>query len=404
VDLPTFSVGQLLGTVRELLSLAFPDEVWVEGEISSLRRTRAGHVYFDLVEPAGPERFGRAGATNGQAVISVVLFDRARREVNASLGSPSRVRMTDGVRIRLRGRLEVWAGSGRVQLKMSAIDPAFTLGQMATDRDRVLAALAGADLLGRNALVPLPMLPLRVGLVTSVGSAAHADVLHELTASGFGFHVCVVDAQVQGPGAARSLVAGIGAVVDAGVDAVLVARGGGARTDLLAFDDESVARAVATCPVPVVVGIGHETDRTVVDDVAHTACKTPTAGAALLVGRVREAVARLDGCARQVGWLAPRTLDRVAVALDEQGTRLQGRATRCLERADARFDLAAAGVSAADPARALARGWSFTHTADGTLVRDPSQVATGDVLVTTVEGGRLRSVVTADAPDPRGEP
>lgn len=400
MELPTFSVGLLLEVVREVFVVAFPDEVWVEGEISSLRRTKPGHVYFDLVDPAGP---GARGTAN-PAVISVVLFDRARRDVNASLGSSGRVRMSDGVRIRLRGKLDFYAGSGRVQLKMSAIDPTFTLGQMATDRDAVLAALAADGLLARNGRLPVPLLPLRVGIVTSAGSAAHADVLHELSSSGIGFHLFVVDTQVQGPGAARSVAAALRALASS-VDLVLLARGGGARTDLLAFDDAAVARAVAACPVPVVAGIGHEIDRTVVDEVVHTACKTPTAAAAFVVGLALDAVARVEAGAAQIGWLVPRALDGAAGALDERHGRVAARAERCVERAFGWLDLADARVSAADPARALARGWSFTRTVDGTLVRDPADVALGDVLVTTLAGGRLRSVVSADdVPDPRAEP
>ena len=118
-------------------------------------------------------------------------------------------------------------------------------------------------------------MPLRVGLVTSSGSAAEADFVDELRRSGFAFDVVRVDARVQGPDAAFDIVAGIERAVADGAEVIALVRGGGARTDLAAFDDERIARAIATCPVPVLTGIGHEVDRSVADEVAHTAHKTP---------------------------------------------------------------------------------------------------------------------------------
>ncbi len=201
--------------------------------------------------------------------------------------------MNDGIRVRIGGRLATYPARSSVQLVMDRIDPAFTLGLLGQERVRLLAALEEEGLLRRNGAVALPLVPLHVGLVTSTGSAAHADALHELESSGVGFRVSTFDARTQGADAPSSVVAALRTAAAYRVDVVLLVRGGGAATDLVAFDHEDVARAIAACPVAVFTGIGHETDRSVADEVAHTAHKTPTAAAGAVVRTVHDAERRV---------------------------------------------------------------------------------------------------------------
>jgi exodeoxyribonuclease VII large subunit len=346
--------------------------------------------------------------------------------------------MNDGVRVRIRGRLGVYAARSTVQLLMSGIDPAYTLGVIGQERDRVLAAIAGDGLLDRNGSLGLPAVPLHVGLVTSLGSAAHADALDELAGARFGFRVTVLDARTQGVDAERSIVAALGAAPRHGVDLVLLVRGGGARTDLAAFDTEGVARAIAACSVPVLTGIGHEIDRTVADEVAHTAHKTPTAAAAAVAdlarrvahdlevvagqlpfasrGRVLRAGRDLDALAHRAGRAgghlllaadreldhlaarahrsAPRRLDAQESALEAGAARLAVAMRRRLDRRESELVGLAARARAHDPAAALARGWSITVGPDGRAVRSVAELRTGDELRTTLSDGTVRSVVT----------
>ena len=405
---PTFRVSELTEAVGMALQVCFPDEVWVQGEISSLKRPSSGHVYFDLVEPGPP------GAP-AVAKLAVALFATDKASVNAILKRGGGVRMTDGVEIRLRGRLAVYGPQGQLQLKMTSIDPAYTLGRLATQREQILAALAADGLLGRNGARALAPRPYRIGLVTSVASAAEADFVHELDTSGLAFEVLVADARVQGRDAPGSITRALARLVAARVDVVAVVRGGGARTDLAAFDDLELARAIAACPVAVLTGIGHEIDTSVADQVAHTAHKTPTACAAHLVGRARTFHQRVDDTFELVARRASAALEReqarvqrrageasragaLAVAdarhrLDERRRRL----TRCgpgaTVAAGLRLEALTARTAAVDPARALARGWSITRTADGRLVRHADDVAAGDELTTTVAGGVVHSRV-----------
>lgn len=434
----TWTVAEVGGAVAAGLRIAFPDEIWLRGEIRSLRApNRSGHRYFDLVEP------GAAPGEQPSAKVSIALFRGAKERVNAVLAeAPGQTRIADGVEVRIRGRVDWWVGGGQLRVVMSSIDPVFTLGRLDEQRRLLLERLVAEGLLRRNATLVVPLLPLRIGLVTSAGSAAHADFMHELTSSGYAFDVVLADARVQGVDAPGSVVAAIARVAALGVDVIAVVRGGGATTDLAAFDHEDIARAIALAPVPVFTGIGHEIDRNVAGEVAHTDFKTPTATAAGLVARVAavdhalderrgriaqladrrmaEAIERLEGRTMRIARAAqvagsradthlngvrdrlvaaaPRRLQRIADHLERRKDMLDGSAPRHLRRATERLDATEARVRAYDPARVLARGWSLTRTADGHLVRAPSTVTAGDTLITTLAGGRITSTVEPDDP------
>lgn len=297
---PTYSVGELSDAIGHAVRATFRDEVWVRGEIHDLSRPPSGHVYLTLVE----ER-----PDGGRASLAVMLSAANKVAVNRALTrAGGSVRMVDGTEVRIRGRLDWYAPRGQLQLRMTAIDPAYTLGQLEVARAELLARLEAEGLLRRNAAVPLPLVPLRIGLVTSRGSAAEADFLHELEQSGLAFQVLAADVRVQGASAARTIASGIASAAARACDVIAVVRGGGARTDLACFDDERVARAIALCPVPVVTGIGHEIDRAVADEVAHTAAKTPTACAQLLVERVGAYLSQVEAAWLAIGRVGQREL------------------------------------------------------------------------------------------------
>ena len=445
----TWSVSDLTAAVGKTIQRAFPGEVWVRGEIIGYSVAASGHIYFNLIEPgSGNDRRG--------ARMRVALFKGRQRLVNRDLAAAGGLTLDDGIEVRIRAEVEYYAGSGQVQLIMSGVDPHFTLGVLAADRERILAELAESGLLRRNAGVPLALVPLRVGLVTADGSAAHADFAHELKASGYAFEVLLCDARVQGVTAEADLVAALRTLGQADVDVIAVVRGGGDRTDLLAFDLASVAKAIALCPLPVFCGIGHEIDTSVADLVAHTAAKTPTACAAALVAHVAAfderlartrrdvdrlarsrsaaAAARLATARSALGLQAERRLARPRAWLGEarlrlghhtqrhcrtaagklagarrslqrshahvqRGTvslralrpRLERASARRLGTAKARLRSASALVSAVAPERTLARGFSITRTADGSIVCE--MPAAGDMISTETQHAVFASVV-----------
>ncbi len=425
----TYEVGELAAEIGRALGRAFPDEIWVKGQIRNLSRAQSGHVYFALIDAA-------AAGDSAAAQLPVTLFASDKDAINLALVRAGAGRMDDGVEVRIRGRLQHFPTRGIVQLRMTWIDTDFTLGRLAAARAALLRRLKAAGHMERNRALPMPLLPLSVGLVTSLGSAAHGDFMETLRGSGWAFRVLEVDTRVQGIDAPESIVRSILALQDR-VDVIAIVRGGGSALDLAAFDAESVAVAIATSEVPVITGIGHEVDSPVAGEVAQVAAKTPTAAAQFLVDRVADAARRLEATAVAVGRLAERglrtairSLDRRAAAtagaarlqmraarrlLDRSSNRVAGAsrltvirrrevldaaagrlipaARRVTVAADGRMDGVAARVAAVDPHRLLARGWSVTRDGRGRVVRSPAAVPAGSELRTTVETGEIVSRV-----------
>ena len=416
----TWSVAELSSHLTRLLAGAFPDDVWVSGQIRNLNRSNNGHVYFNLAEPS-------PGDQQPQAQLSVTLLAPEKEQVNKQLvRAGGTVRMTDGIEVRICGRIRWYGPRGTLQLRMHAIDPAFTLGRLQEDRDRLLAELKADGSLERNGRLRLPLLPLRVGLITSRGSAAHADVLSELNSSGIGFEVLFSDARTQGLDSPESVARALKLLGARDLDVILLIRGGGSKTDLASFDSEMIARAIADCPVPVFSGIGHEVDRSIADEVAHSAHKTPTAAARAVVEHVLGFGRAVDSKAQRLHQDVTRVTRLEHQRLEDRSVRTSRSAATALVRAQRstneviaalrrasslrmntaqqRLATKEARINAHDPALALARGWSITTTAAGKVLRDPADAPAGTELVTRLSGGTVRSTVTANYTDTTNNP
>lgn len=278
-----WTVRELLEAARRRVTAAQHLEVWVVGCISGLRR-RGGHLFFDLAEAdaGGPPPVS----------VPVVVLGRAAERVLETMAA-AEVELADGLQVRLWGRLELYVPRARVEFLASAVDPATTVGAAALARRRLLRALRAEHLLEANGRCELVPLPLRVGIVGPSG-AGRDDVTAALEASGYAWRMTCATVPAQGPRAAPAIARAIGATWRGGVDVVLVVRGGGAAVDLSTFDDERVARAVARCPRPVWVAVGHSSDRSVADACAHRSFPTPSSAAAALVGTVATMETGLD--------------------------------------------------------------------------------------------------------------
>jgi exodeoxyribonuclease VII large subunit len=431
----TWNVDELCAAVADAFSVLFPDELWIRGEIRGPRRSPAGHLYFDLVE-------AEAKGRGADSKLSIVAFKGQLRGIEAVLAKVGNLELEDGIEVKIRGKLNYYPPQGRVQFLMNAIDPRYTLGQLAAERDRALKALAEEGLLDRNRSLELPIVPLAVGLVTSHDSAAYNDAVKELENSGFSFRILHADARVQGVDAEETLISALNTLARSRPDVILVVRGGGAKTDLVAFDREAVARAVALCPTPVIVGIGHQIDRSLVDEIAHTSLKTPTACAAFIVDRVKEfmrgidmaasalttrSLHRLDAAARtmhttsthlakateaklrlgdqrlavsttRLGRGTQRPLSAKMDHLQRINSSLEAGASRRLDTADHKLEAATALLSALHPDRVLARGFSITRDLDGSAVVAPP--LPGTQIITEVAQGHFASRVEQDQEHP----
>ena len=400
----TLSVSQFLDIVKGVLSQAFEGGLWIQGEIEGFNG-RGKHTYFTIVERESGKK----------AAVSIAIFEYQMRHIKPLL-TKHRLELADGIKVRLYGTPDIYVDRGSFSFKVTNIDPRFTLGDLAGQRDEIVQRLKTRGLYVANKLVPLPVAPLRIALITSIGSAAHADALHELEASGIGFEVFVHDVRVQGAEAVPTVVAAIeqaGARND--IDVVMLVRGGGSKTDLLAFDSEEIAAAIGMCPLPVFTGIGHEVDTSIADEVANRAYKTPTACAAGVVQLVQEFVQSTEDAWSQISLTASELLSdaerslnetaqavksAVVLALNESAHALRAAADRVRRRPIEVLSLATHSLKSAsdrlrllDPVNTMARGWSITRDANGKAIRGASALKQGQVITTSFADGDATSTV-----------
>ena len=341
IEAQPLTVSALNDRVRDALRDAFPQLIQVVGETVGFdKNSHRKHIYFQLVErPEGAER--------ARAVVDVAMFERTAKRELAKLERAG-LELKDGVEILIDAKVDLYPPTGRYQLILEGIRPEFTLGKMALSREQILERLREADLATRNLELPMPRPALRIGVLTSESADGWIDFRTELARSGLPFEVVLKPIAVQGEHLRPTALAALDWFAEHSdqVDLLCILRGGGSKTDLASFDDEQVAFAVAKHPLKVLIGIGHERDRSVLDEIA-TSLKTPTALAAHLT---EEVFALLD-----LQQEATRRLERsVAGRLDRARDRLRHAAVRFERSTLARLQRAERQVSAA-PAR-LARG------------------------------------------------
>lgn len=257
------------------------------------RTTARGHTYFRLVDPS------HDGMGQPQAVIDCALFAGTRPVVVREFAREGQVfQLEPGMTLRIQGRVTVWDKGGRYQLIVNRIDPVWSLGSQALKLRKLVESFRREGVLEANGELSMPLLPLRVGLITSKGSAASHDFLQGLRQSGYPFRVHAAWSSMQGSSTASEVVRAFNELLKVrGLDAVVLTRGGGSATDLAWFNDEHIGRVISQVPWPVISGIGHETDTTLPDYVCHTSVKTPTHCADFLVNRVADFAADLDSLA-----------------------------------------------------------------------------------------------------------
>lgn len=341
--------------------------MWVAGEVQRPRLASRGHLYFELVEKGDRDEIvGR---------IDAVLFRRdlalARRRLHAA-GEE----IVEGQTLRCGGEVDLYVQAGRLQLVVREVDPLFTVGVVAQRRRQTLAALQAAGDLDRNRRLELPPVPLHIGLVTSRESAAYHDFVSTLGESGYGFTVRLVHASVQGATAAAELVRALATLARLEgaprLDAVVLIRGGGARSDFHCFDDPRLAETIARYRLPVLTGLGHEIDESIADLVAHSALKTPTRAAEHLVARVVKSERALVELHRRLSSRAERILaDSVAGLRRAETTLVLGR--HRLAAARQRLAALAGRIGRAARGRLGQAARRYRHASEG-LTRPPQRL------------------------------
>lgn len=400
MSIPTLTVAELLARVQQVVVAEFPTPVWVRGEVSGYRRTSGGAAFFRLADPEVDE-----------VALDVSARGRVMSEIERVLGDTGLGGLRDGVEIRVKGTLGVERRNSVLRLSLLEIDPAFTAGRLAIERAEVIRKMTADGSLAANGALPLPLVPLRIGLVTSRGTAAHGDFTDQLRRSRYRFSVKTVHTTVQGETAPDRVASALARFTPGMVDVVALIRGGGSKLDLSVFDTETVARAVANTPVPVVTGIGHDMDRTVADDAAAVAEKTPSAAGEWLVGRVKDFADRIDRARAHIRREGQNALLRHQHLLGRAAADIAGGATTLRRQRDhlnrLGDDIARASrqvltgqrqlltslgewFSAIDLDQTLRRGFAIvTNEAARTVIKSVTQVSPGDRLSIRLADGTV---------------
>lgn len=402
----TYQLYELTDFIRRVFALNLPQAVWVAAELAQVNSSR-GHCYLTLVQKAAEE-------ATIQAQLEGVVWQSQWREIQRIHG-PKIVRdlFQEGMSVRLKVTTSFHPRYG-LKLVVEDIDPAYTVGLLEMRRQETLAKLSAAGLLDRNAQLPLPLAPQRLAVISSDAAAGLADFRQQLNANpyGYSFRTQLFTAAMQGAQTSPEILSRLRQIADWGgaFDAVVIVRGGGGKTDLAAFDAEDLAVAVANFPLPVLVGIGHETDDTVLDRVAHRSLKTPTATAVFLVDCLARAEYRVLQLARELHVSGERIHQRQEGLLQRAQELTSQAATNALAQAKQQLTQAARDIprladrataaeqerlghltrllKALHPATTLARGYGLLSQ-DGHIITDPAQIKAGEVEV-RLQKGRIR--------------
>ena len=365
-DRRVYSVGAFNRGVASWLSRL--PTVWVEGEVTELRRqARWASVFFTLKDPAEGACLG-VSMPRGQ-------FDALRLD------------LADGDRVHVYGRPELFEARGEFRLRALSLER-FGLGAHLAALERLKEKLASEGLFAAERKRPLPLLPRRIGLITGNDAAAKRDVLTAITTRFPPASVLVAETYVQGPRAAAAVVETLGAVCrDADVDVVVVARGGGSFEDLLPFSDERLVRAVVRCGTPVVSAIGHEQDTPLCDLAADVRASTPSVAGRLVVPDLAQLLERLDRARTGLEHGTRRALERERQHLERAHERLRRAPRLLLERRRAQLEHAGGRLRALSPKATLERGYAIVRAHEA-IVRSSEVLEEGErVEVELAEGG-----------------
>lgn len=400
------SLYELNNIVHGVIEDAMDDVYWVQGELSEGRAGYAGHFYGELIQK--DERTDQVIARariNIWARVYNILALRFKSETGQELHA--------GMKVLLKVKVTFHELYGYA-LNVLDIDSAYTLGDMAKRRQQILQQLEADGIINDNKILPLPRLIRHIAVVSSATAAGYGDFCDQLLNNDYGLHfdVKLFPAVMQGEHVEESIIEALEQIGE--VDIVVIIRGGGASADLSDFDSYPLASCIAQYPIPVIVGIGHERDETVLDYVAHTSLKTPTAVAAFIIDYQLQELMLVESLQSRIQDAAQRRLEREKLRLERHRLyfpmafakmkercmsrlemlthRLQTSVLHRLERENSRLDMVQRHLRSMDPDLLLKRGYSITMC-QGRIIRNATDVQPGDVITTRVEKGEIKSQV-----------
>ncbi len=405
------SLFELNAMVRSFVEGSAEEAYWVHGELLEGRAGYGGHFYGELVE-----KNELTGAIVAKARITIWarVYNMLALRFQAETGQSLRA----GIKVLLKVKLSFSELYGYA-LNVVDIDGSYTLGDQARRRQEILHRLEEDGIINDNKTLPLPTLLKRIAVVSSASAAGYGDFCRQLLENewGLAFRVQLFPAVMQGQHVPESISAALMQIADEADlwDAVVVIRGGGATSDLSDYDSYPLAACVAQHPLPIIIGVGHDRDETVLDHVAHTSVKTPTAAAAFILEHQLEqlsllrdlqqriplaASTRMQGEDRRLALLRQRLPSVVTLRLQREHQRLERSslllpisASRVLTQEKHRLELLSQRLESLNPELLLKRGYTITLH-DGKIVTHASQLVPGQSIVTRLQDGEITSVIT----------
>lgn len=404
-----YTLRQLNLLVRDAVEMQLPDEYWVEAELSECRE-RGGHCYIELIEKDATTNtpVARASAKCWRQTWQMVLpyFER-------TTGQPLRA----GLKVLLRVYAQFHEAYGFSWI-VTDIDPTYTLGDMARKRQEIIRQLKEAGVFDLQRELSIPLFAKRIAVISAAGAAGYGDFFRQLEDNDYGFRftITLFPAIMQGEQVEPSVIHALNQIYERihDFDVVCILRGGGATADLSGFDTLALAENVAQFPLPIITGIGHERDESILDMIANTRVKTPTAVAALLIDnlhrvlnrieqaedalahyineRLRSQQQRISQLATLIPTLALHTISEGRHRIEILASRPPIAIERRLTEQKHRLESISLQLQGFDPQLLLSRGYSITLK-DGRAVRDPKQLKPGDELETRVEKGTFKTIV-----------
>ena len=362
-----YTLSELCNEIGEVLSEGLAPTYWVQAEISSLSE-KGGHLYLELVESQNSAR--RSGQL--LAKVRATCWAGNKEMLMAYFESETGQQLQAGMQVLIEAEVQ-WHAVYGLSLSIVGIDPRYTVGEVARQRQQTIRQLVSDGLIDAQQLLPLPTLVKRIAVISSPSAAGYDDFCHQLEQSGYRFETQLFGATMQGEGAERSIIAALEAVEAQpdNFDCVAIIRGGGATTDLGCFDRYTLCAVCAQFPLPILTGIGHTRDVSVLDMIAREALKTPTAVAEWLIHRLDEQTARIE----QLLFRLRQTAERQIMIRRHRVELLEQRLEAC------------------NPERIYRRGYSLL-TKNGKIISSVHELQPGDEITTHLADGNIQSTVT----------
>lgn len=425
----SFTVTQYMRALK--LKLEATPATWVRGVITQINE-KSKIAYLSLAD-------FNEGDVKPLATAQLYCFAERLASIRAKIENyPKPFTLKEQLKVSFLIKADLYIPYGKLQAQILDIDPVYTLGELAITKSAILKRLALEGLLEKNKQLNLAQVPVRIGLITGEGTAAYKDFTTKLKESIYNFNVHVEYAKMQGTETENSILNALDILTkNSTIDVICIIRGGGSKTDLNFFDSEALCRAVANSPIPVFTGIGHEIDRSLLDEVAYKSCITPTDTAKQLIDIVDSSWNKMINVAQNIAVKAKDSLVYFNKELSNKANRLQQKIIGLLQKESLKqtmikndikknaqyifkseferltrntlglrqgsrkildfekekFKLTELKVKSADPLVTLAKGYTLTLDANGKFIRDKNQIKSGDILTTKFSNGKITSIV-----------